>query len=75
MSTYVGPAPENTCPPGTGQTFTEELGRHCVEFVIQHTDTLAVTGSAVDVGGWIVAALMLVSGGLLVWYNATKRKE
>lgn len=74
---YAG-TPENTCPPGTGSTFTEELGRHCVNLFTPAPDTLsalATTGGSVEVGGWITAGLLLVAGAILVWYNATKRKE
>jgi len=59
---YVGPAPENPCPPGQGQTFTEELGRHCVDLIVQHVDKLPATGGD---GGW-VDILAAIAGGLVL---------
>lgn len=78
MNGYVGPAPENTCEPGQGQTFTEELGRHCVDLIVQHAPTnLATTGTDPNmlVGGIITAALLILGAGILFTYNHMKHKD
>lgn len=76
---YVGPAPENTCAPGQGETFTEELGRHCVDFVVQHVDKLPATGGDGDilaVLAVVAAHLVILSLGLLAvaWWRGRKRE-
>ena len=37
-------------------------------------DALAMTGGT-DLGGWVAVGLFAVGIGLLVWYNAAKKKE
>lgn len=70
---YVGPSPENTCAPGQTSTFTEELGRHCVDIVTH----LAKTGSDPDLmtGGIITAVLFMLGGGILFAYNHLRNRN
>lgn len=73
---YAG-TPENTCPPGTGSTFTADLGQHCVNLFTPAPDTvsaLAVTGGA-DEGLWITGILLLIGGVALFTYNHLKKKK
>ncbi len=68
---YVGPMPENTCEPDQATTFTEELGRHCVNLF---TPALATTGGT-DEGLWITGILLLIGGAALFTYNHLKKKK
>lgn len=74
---YVSPL-DNPCPPGTGSTYTTELGKHCVE-LIQDAPTrlLATTGYDGDllVGGIGTAILFMLGGGILFAYNHLRNKE
>lgn len=75
---YVGPAPENTCAPGQGQTFTVDIGQHCVDLIVQHAPVnLATTGTDPNmmVGGIITAALLILGSGILFAYNEVKKRD
>lgn len=61
MNGYVGPV-DNPCEPGTASTFTEELGKHCVDLYQKTADLLPATGG----DGNVLAALAGVAGGLIL---------
>lgn len=75
MSTnYVTP-PENTCPPGTGSTFTEELGRHCVELFTTVTTKLPDTGLQLDPVPFALSGAALLGAGLLMLLFRRKDRQ